>query len=72
MSKKLREFLQAFVQKCDSFGHGCGLFRFLVGGALTITAAEFFNPTGGVNNLLLAGKEGVTGGADFHMEFGSG
>jgi len=29
---------------------------------------EFFNATGGIHNLLLAGVEGVAGGADFHVQ----
>lgn len=72
MSKKLRKFLQTLAQGGESFGHGWGLFRFLFSSAFAIAAAELLNSSGGINDLLFAGKEGMTGRADFHMEFGSG
>ena len=33
-----------------------------------ITLAEFVNPPGGIHDLLLARKEGVAGGANFHVQ----
>jgi hypothetical protein len=44
--------------------------RFFVFLAITpvVLALEAFYPTGGVHVLHLAGEEGVTGGADFHMD----
>lgn len=41
---------------------------FIFGSAARITLAEFINPTSGIHDLLLAGKEGVAGGTNFHMQ----
>src|SRR5208282_3243179 len=46
-----------------------GLRSFGFGGvALGILAAEALDAAGGVHELLLAGKEGMAGGADFYAD----
>src|SRR5580658_97445 len=48
---------------------GFGFRGFSFGGvALGILAAEALHPAGRVHELLLAGKEGMTGGADFYAD----
>src|SRR5579872_1310548 len=44
------------------------LFLASGGGHVGVLAAEAFHTSGGVQQLLLAGKEGVAGGADFHVD----
>ena len=46
----------------DSGGFGFG------GVAFGVLAAEALDAAGGVHELLLAGKEGMAGGADFHAD----
>ena len=49
-------------------GGGCFGGFGLAGVGLGILAAEALDAAGGVDQLLLAGKEGVAGGADFHAD----
>src|ERR1039458_8341792 len=46
------------------FGGGFGFSRV----ALGVLAAETLDAAGGVHELLLAGKEGMAGGADFYAD----
>ena len=48
------------------FGGGFGGFDF--GGGVGVFLGEAFDAAGGVNQLLLAGEEGVAIGADFDVE----
>ena len=45
-------------------GRNLGLRRFFLG----VLAAETFHATGGVHELLLAGKEGMASGTNFNVD----
>jgi hypothetical protein len=50
-------------------GRGSSLGGFgLAGIGLGVLAAETLNPARGIDQLLLTGEEGVTGGANFHVD----
>src|SRR5450759_6472 len=53
------------VSARDSLLGGCFGFSCV---ALGVLAAETLDAAGGVHKLLLAGKEGMAGGADFHAD----
>src|SRR5947208_965870 len=42
--------------------------RLFLGACLGVLAAEAFHPAGGIQQLLLAGKEGMAIRADFHVD----
>ena len=53
-----------FARNLLLLGGGFGFSRV----AFSVLAAETLDAAGGVHELLLAGKEGVAGGADFHSD----
>ncbi len=49
-----------------------GLFDGAGGGGAAEAAVEFLDAAGGIDEFLLAGEEGVAGGADADFEFTTG
>jgi len=54
------------------FRHGSILLFFGGVRSLLVTAAEFFYPSGSIDNLLLSSKEWMASRTDFDVELGFG
>jgi hypothetical protein len=67
--KKAAEGCLFVATACCNFGASSGSVR-LGAAEIAVFLTEAFNATGGINDLLLAGIEGVAGGTHFNVQTG--